>query len=172
MIQKNLYLQVPTIHELDYYRLLMSDPNTMNYNKGYGLDGTGCYIITNQEAVEWYNNWLSVPNRYFAYIIENESNTPVGDVNIHYDKNFGTYMIGIVIEAKHRGKGYASQALVLLADIAFYQLELDEIADTFSSDRLAAERAFAKVGFVRRSDDFIVLTKENYINKAAETCLG
>lgn len=162
MLRNRLYLKKPTIEELDYHRKLLSDANTMNYNKGYGENGSGCYFSTKEETEKWYKDWLSVPNRYYAYIMTKHDNKPIGDVNIHYNSNYSTYMIGIVIEAKYRGQGYAAEALTLLADKAFYELELDEIADAFSSDRIAAEKAFKKVGFIRKSDDFIVLTKKDY----------
>lgn len=42
----NIELHIPTENELEYRRHLISDKDTMNYNIGYGDDGTGCYYQT------------------------------------------------------------------------------------------------------------------------------
>ena len=41
-----LELYVPTIEELDYRQKIMSDPETMSYNKGYDLDFDGYHKDT------------------------------------------------------------------------------------------------------------------------------
>jgi RimJ/RimL family protein N-acetyltransferase len=161
-LNSRIYLRVPTINELDYRRKLLSDADTMSYNVGYGVNGTGRCPATREQSESWYRNWFSAPDRYYAYIIRSDDNQPVGDVDIHYDRKYDTYLIGVVIEAKYRGNGYSEEALRLLADKAFYELRLEEIADAFPADRVAAERAFQKVGFVRTSGDFVVLTKKSH----------
>lgn len=40
---KELELKIPNLNELEYRRHLISDEKTMDYNKGYGDNGTGCY---------------------------------------------------------------------------------------------------------------------------------
>jgi hypothetical protein len=52
--------------------------------------------------------------------------------------------------------------LRLLADKAFYDLKLNEIADDFPADRVAAEKAFKKIGFVRKNEGLVVLTRRDY----------
>ena len=70
------------------------------------------------------------------------------------------HIIGVVIEAKYRGCGYSEEALHLLADVAFNELNLDRIYDDFTANRVAAEKTFAKVGFVRINDEYVELIKE------------
>ncbi|MDR0906764.1 MAG: GNAT family N-acetyltransferase, partial [Oscillospiraceae bacterium] len=103
---------------------------------------------------------------YYAYIIDAATDEPVGEVNIHFDFEYQEQLIGITIEARHRGRGFSEPALRLLADIAFYERGYDKIIDTFPADELrrAAERVFAKIGFVRESDILLVLTRERYEN--------
>jgi RimJ/RimL family protein N-acetyltransferase len=161
-MSSRLYLKVPEIDELDYRRKLLSDADTMSYNMGYGVDGTGCCPATEEQAKAWYRDWFSTPDRYYAYIMRSDDGKPVGDVDIHYDKNCGVHMVGVVIEAQHRGNGYSEEALCLLADKAFNELGLEKIADAFPADRVPAEKAFKKVGFVRESRDLVVLTKKGY----------
>lgn len=65
-------------------------------------------------------------------------------------------------ELEYRSKGYSEEALNLLCDVAFNELNLDRIYDDFPATRVAAEKVFSKVGFIREDDVFVVLTKERY----------
>ena len=155
-------LHIPNENELEYRRHLISDKETMNYNIGYGDDGTGCYYQTIAQVKEWYKNWNNGTDNYYAYIIHKKDNMPIGEVDIHWSGYCKKHTIGIVIEAKYRGKGYAKEALNLLCDIAFNELNLDKICDDFPKSRIAAEKVFSKVGFIREDDELVVLTKERY----------
>ncbi len=156
-------LHIPKENELEYRRHLISDKETMNYNIGYGDDGTGCYYQTIEQVKEWYKNWNNGTDNYYAYIIRKEDDTTIGEVDIHWSAYCHKHIIGIVIEAKYRGKGYAEDALNLLCDVAFDELKLDKIYDDFPATRTAAERVFSQIGFIREDDDFVVLTKERFI---------
>lgn len=156
-------LHIPNESELEYRRHLISDKETMSYNIGYGDDSTGCYYQTIEQVQEWYKNWNNGTDNYYAYIIRKEDNIPIGEVDIHWSGYCQKYIIGIVIEAKYRGKDYAEEALNLLCDIAFNELKLNKIYDDFPATRIAAEKVFSKIGFIREDDEFVVLTKERYI---------
>lgn len=155
-------LHIPNENELKYRQYLISDKETMSYNVGYGDDGTGCYYQTIEQVKKWYKNWNNSIGNYYAYIIRKEDNTPIGEVDVHWSGYCQKYIIGIVIEAKYRGKGYSEKALNLLCDAAFNKLNLDKIYDDFPATRIAAEKVFSKVGFIREDDEFVVLTKEKY----------
>lgn len=155
-------LHIPNENELEYRRHLISDKETMNYNIGYGDDVTGCYYQTITQVKEWYKNWNNGTDNYYAYIIRKNDNMPIGEVDIHWSEYCKKHIIGIVIEAKYRGKGYAKEALNLLCDVAFNELKLDKICDDFPKSRIAAEKVFSKVGFVREDEELVVLTKERY----------
>lgn len=160
-------LYIPTENELAYRRYLISDKETMSYNIGYGDDGTGCYYQNIEQVCDWYKNWNNGTDNYYAYIIRKEDNMPIGEVDIHWSGYCKKHIIGIVIEAKYRSKGYAEEALNLLCDVAFNKLKLDKIYDDFPVTRIVAEKVFFKVGFIRKNEEFVVLTKERYnqINK-------
>jgi diamine N-acetyltransferase len=117
-----LYLKVPGKDELEYRIKLISDPDTMSFNRGYGDDGTGVYNVTREQAENWYKRRTGVPGEFYAYIAR------------------------------------------LLAGYAFNEMGLDKIADRFPKDRTAADRIFAKVGFVRQDNDLLVLTKSDFEN--------
>lgn len=159
---KELELKIPNCNELEYRRHLISDEKTMDYNKGYGDNGTGCYHQSIEQVKKWYENWNNGNGNYYAYIISKEDNQPIGEVDIHWSEYCKKHIIGIIIEAKYRGLGYSEKALKLLCDVAFNKLNLETIYDDFPSSRIAAEKLFANVGFERIDDEFVVLKKENY----------
>ncbi|MCL2017431.1 MAG: GNAT family N-acetyltransferase [Alphaproteobacteria bacterium] len=156
MENNRLYLKTPDKDELWYRIKLLGDADTMSFNPG------GCYHITQEQAAEWYDLWIGVPGKFYAYITLSDDNTFVGEVNVHFDADTGLHMVGIIIEESQKGKGYAEEALRLLAKYAFNEMKLDKIADKFPATRIAAEKIFTKVGFVRQGDDLLVLKKADF----------
>jgi diamine N-acetyltransferase len=80
-----LELYVPTIEELDYRQKIMSDPETMSYNKGYDLDfdgyhkDTGCIDFPESEWLDWYEYFVGCePERFYAYIKRKEDGAFMG----------------------------------------------------------------------------------------------
>ena len=72
----SLYLHIPTFEELWYRRKMMQDPDTMSYNRGYGLDlegydnETGCIAFPEKDWADWYAYFIGQePERYYAYIV-------------------------------------------------------------------------------------------------------
>ncbi|MHB1484203.1 MAG: GNAT family N-acetyltransferase [Saccharofermentanales bacterium] len=155
-----LRLHIPNENELEYRCNLISDEETMSYNKGYGDNGSGSYHITIEQARDWHKNWNNSNGNYYAYIVRTDDGVQVGEVDIHWSEPCQKHIIGVVIEAKYRGCGYSEEALHLLADVAFNELNLDRIYDDFPVNRVAAEKSFAKVGFVRINDKYVELKKE------------
>lgn len=150
----NLKLIVPSIKELSYRQKILSDPETMNYNKGLELDfngydnETGCIDFKKSNWINWYNNWISgEPDKYYAYLIERDTNWPIGEIAIRFDKEKATHMISIIIEGKHRGKGYGREGLKLLLDKAFIELGLEKVTDEFPESRTATFNLFKDLGF-------------------------
>lgn len=139
----------------------------MAYNIGYGeTDGTGCIDFSENKWNNWFSQWVNnMPERYYAYIIKTDENTPVGEVALRYVNEKKSYCVNIIVEAKYRGKGFSEQALKLLIDTAFNQLGADKIFDDFPKSRKAAEKLFKKVGFKRVSDDIVELTKQAYLRR-------
>jgi [ribosomal protein S5]-alanine N-acetyltransferase len=73
-------------------------------------------------------------------------NIKVGPV----DRTYGTADIGLIIGAKeHWGKGYATDAIELIARFAFESLHLRKVTASCYSSNEASARAFEKVGFQR-----------------------
>lgn len=87
-------------------------------------------------------------------------NQHIGNIKLEMNKLHGLGEVGIMIgEKKAYGKGAATQAIRLLAQIAREELELRKLtAGCYESNR-ASERAFIKAGFViegKRPEHFLI----------------
>lgn len=122
----------------------------MSYNAGYDVSyygyhyDTGCIDFPKEKWEETYNKRIK-ENKYFAYIKDNNTNQFVGYVNYHYNKNEDRYYCGILIESKHRGKGYSKIALRLLCDEA-KKNDVKSLYDNFEIDRDNTLKVFESVG--------------------------
>lgn len=70
----------------------------------------------------------------------------LGEVNVHRSPADDWYEMGIVLEACHRGQGYAQEALALLRH-AFDQLHAPAVHNDFEAERSAALRLHLNAGF-------------------------
>lgn len=151
MDYNSLSLYIPTLEEYSYEAKLQSDPKTMSYNAGYDVSyygyhyDTGCIDFPKEKWEETYNKRIK-DNKYFAYIKDNNTNQFVGYVNYHYNKNEDRYYCGILIESKHRGRGYSKIALRLLCDEA-KKNDVKSLYDNFEIDRDNTLKVFESVGF-------------------------
>ncbi|TDT45654.1 GNAT family N-acetyltransferase [Fonticella tunisiensis] len=171
-MDERLYLHIPSFEEFDYRQKILFQPDTMSYNKGceLGLDNydneTGCIDFRKEYWKDWFSRWINnTPDRYYAYIIKSDENIPIGEVALRYVDGENAYCASIIIEAKYRGYGYGEEALRLLIDVAFHELNAKRIFHNFPKTRVSAEIVFKKVGFKRISDDIVELTQENYLNQ-------
>ena len=170
-----LYLHVPSLGELGYRAKIMSDPETMAYNKGYDLDfegyhkDTGCIDFPESERRGWYEYYIGrEPERFYAYIVRREDGAFIGEVNLHKSRD-EYYDMGIVIEAKYRGRGYAKEALRLLLRHAFEEMKANAVHNDFEDERDVALKLHLDCGFreVRRENGVIhlLITAEEFFGK-------
>jgi diamine N-acetyltransferase len=170
-MNERLYLHVPSFEELDYRQKVLAQPDTMSYNRGFELglnnydNETGCIDFKKEYWKDWFQRWVNnIPDRYYAYIVKSEGNIPIGEAALHYDEEKNAYCTSIIIEAQYRGNGYSEEALQLLVDIGFHDLNAEKIFDDFPKTRVSAEKAFKNVGFKRISGNIVELTREEYFN--------
>ena len=148
-----LALRVPRLDELWYRERLLADPETMRYNRGYRLDfpgyhdDTGCIDFPRDQWERWHT-WFcqGKPERYYAYVVRADG-AFLGEVNLHRNVSGDWYDMGIVLEAVHRGCGYAAEALRLLLKEAFDRLGAKEVRNDFERDRVSALKAHLSAGF-------------------------
>lgn len=152
-VQKhNLSLYIPTLEDYWYEEKLESDPETMNYNKGYDVSyygyhyDTGCIDFPKEKWEETYNKRIK-ENKFFAYIKDDDLNEFIGYCNYQYNKTDNRYECGVLVEAKYRGKGYSKESLKLLCDEA-RKNGIKELYDNFEKDRENNTlKIFESVGF-------------------------
>lgn len=170
---QRLHLYIPTYDELYYRKKILSQPETMSYNRGYDLSlsgydkSTGCINFPRVEWKKWYDFWVgNEPYRYYAYITRNVDNTFIGEVNLHLNPNTEWYDMGIVIEAMHRGKSYGVEILKLLLKQAFEVFDAKAVHNDFESVRVAAVKTHLSAGFTKYKETNgileLIITKEQY----------
>lgn len=175
----SLYLHIPTFEELWYRRKMMQDPDTMSYNRGYRLDlegydnETGCIAFPEKDWADWYAYFIGQePERYYAYIVRASDDVFIGEVNVHKNQTADWYEMGIVLEAKYRGRGYAAEALKLLLEHAFEEMGADAVHNDFEVERAAAVRTHLNAGFTEcRQENGILelmISKEQYLSQKAD----
>lgn len=148
-------LHKPTMDELFYRQRLIADKETMAYNEKWG----GAIDWPREKWSAWAEKWLnSEENRYFYRYIYDENRAEfVGEAAFRYDENYGMHVISIIVEAKHRGKGYGRAALSRLIQEA-KQLGIEFLCDDIAADNPSIS-LFESMGFNEkwRTDDVVML---------------
>jgi len=173
-----LELYVPQLEELWFYRDMLSDPETMSYNSNWDVsyDGyhrdTGCIDFPRENWDEWHNHWVGhEPERFYAYIKRCSDGVWIGDVNFHYTPEKDWWDMGIVINSRYRGMGYAVPSLLLLLKHAFLDCNISRIHNEFELTRneISAWKSHLSAGFhdtvtidgVRH----MIITREDFIRE-------
>lgn len=174
-MENKVYFHVPKFEELTYRQKIMSQPDTMNYNKGYNVSyegyhrETGCIDFPEDKWQNWYSNRVNKHPKYFyAYIKREEDNSFIGEVNLNLNSKYKCYDTGIVIEAKYRGQGYSLEALKKLMKVAFEAYDALEVHNDFETTRKSAIAIHKDVGF-NIIDEIngiakLVITRDEYFN--------
>lgn len=174
-MKQRVYLHVPALEELWYRERLMKDSATMGYNRGYAPYGgydprTGCIAFPERDWAEWYGYFIgNEPQRFYAYIVRQEDGAFIGEVNVHKKPEARWYEMGIVLEAKYRGCGYAPEALWLLLEHVFEKLGGEAVHNCFEPERAAAVKTHLAVGFTEcgRKNGMLelLITREAYFRE-------
>lgn len=173
-----LELYIPKPEDLWFRQQMLSDPDTMSYNRdwdvsypGYHRD-TGCIDFPPAEWAEWYSAMIGqTPKRFYAYIQRSSDGAWLGDVCFHYTPEKDWWDMGIVLYAPYRGRGYAAPALKLLLDQAFRVYGISRIHNDFEIARgeISAWETHRRAGFreLGRENGFLemMITKEDYFRE-------
>ena len=176
MTMDRLYLHVPAPEELGYREKLLADPATMAYNRGYDVDyegyhrDTGCIDFPEAAWAQWHRWFIgNEPDRFYAYVVRKSDRAFIGEVNLHRSGESGWHDMGIVLEAKYRGMGYAEEALSLLLSHGFEEMGAAAVQNDFEDSRAAAVRTHLACGFrvVCRKPGLVTLRilREEYLRR-------
>lgn len=107
----------------------------------------GMYPKTEKEMRAYYNS-MQKPNLYLAIILKGQ-NRYIGNISLKNNTQNGYYSeISIIIGDKSSwGKGYATEAIKLLADHCFQRLNIHKLKAGAVIDNEACIKAFIKAGF-------------------------
>lgn len=166
-------LYVPEKADLWFRRELLSDPETMSYNKGYDLgfpeyhNDTGCIDFPEENWGGWYARWVNAePERFYAFLRRKLDGAFLGEVNLYRKGPEGWYEMGIVLHAKYRGQGYSKEGIKLLLHYAFESMGAAAVSNEFEPTRNAAWKIHKAAGFEPVSNAnglaTLVVTRERY----------
>lgn len=121
------------------------------------------------------NNDLMSEKQLRLMIEDAKNGTQIGCIDIYdYDAFNSRAGFGILIDEKHRGQGYAKNAIKLLLDYCFNSLLLNQIYALVLTTNITSLFLFESIGFERcgvrkqwckTSDGFIDQVEYQYINK-------
>lgn len=152
-----LELYKPKKEELYYRRALLGDEATMAYNAKWG----GTIAFSRQNWDSWYERWLLADEkeRYYRYLYSWKEQSYVGEVCYRYDALYGEYIVSIIVEAKHRGKGYGGTGLRLLIEAA-RQNGIEKLCDDIAIGNPSV-KLFLREGFreVWRNEDCVMMER-------------
>lgn len=165
-----IYFKIPSKDDLKYCQKWMMDPDTMSYNAGYDIDlsgytkSTGTILKTDEDMLSWYDKWINNQenNIFYRYIYVEGIDEPIGE--IYYYPCSDTHHVGILIQSRYRGNGYAYDALIELERVAFEENNILELHDNIPLDRVNAIKLFKKAGFIQTDKDMMI-TKNMYLKK-------
>jgi RimJ/RimL family protein N-acetyltransferase len=87
-------------------------------------------------------------NGAFHWVIENQAGEPVGSIDTHScDPRCGTFSYAMDVQAEHRRKGYASQAILLVLRYYFEELRYQKVTVCVHGDNPASILLHRKLGF-------------------------
>ena len=137
---KNIVLR--SLKDSDFYFLKRIENNTDNWQFGserkeYSDRELSAYI-TNAKTD------IAVAKQY-RFVIDLNS-TPIGLIDL-FDYTFDSAGVGVIIVKNYRNKGFAKEALYLLSDYSFTNLNLVRLHCTISKDNLLSIKLFASCGF-------------------------
>lgn len=155
LLNNDVDLYVPSLEDLWFREVCMSDQKTMSYNAGYDVhyDGyhydTGCIDFPKAKWQQWIDEKLNSPNFFYAYIVSN--NQFVGYVNFNKNPDTNTATMGIVIKSEHQSKGYMRPAMKKLFEKA-KDYGVKYLIDTVPENRTHALKVFYDLGFEKTGE--------------------
>lgn len=148
----------PALEELSFRQSLLSDPDTMAYNRAWG----GIINFPRQRWADWYQRWLEDPAdaRFYRYLYDPQLNAFIGEAAYHLDEELGGYICDVIVSARYRGRGYGTQGLSLLCQAAKAN-GLPRLMDNIALDNPSIS-LFLKAGFreIGRNETYILVAKD------------
>jgi RimJ/RimL family protein N-acetyltransferase len=116
---------------------------------------TGSIPGYNQKEVrEWYTTRNEQPDRLDLAIVDNKTNTLVGEVVANlYDEKNNSMNFRILIGPHGRNRGFGTEATQLMVDYLFTNTDLNQLTLSVFAFNPRAKTVYEKVGFIFDSVD-------------------
>lgn len=111
--------------------------------------GSGRFPLDKEDLRDYINSYMKSRDGMMFGIFLKKSSRHIGNITLHQiDWKDSHAEIGILIgDKKSRGKGYATEAISLVAAHAFNKLNLRKLYTGMIKGNEASKRTFEKVGF-------------------------
>jgi RimJ/RimL family protein N-acetyltransferase len=130
-----------------------SDPETNRYlslNPETEADVSDFISRTSKE--------MNVPGTWFQFVlIDKESDLLIGDIGLHFlesDSDNKQIEIGYTLDKTFRGKGYATEALIVIIDYLVFNLNKHRIIASIDPTNSASIKLIERLGF-RKEAHFV-----------------
>jgi len=142
LLAHSLYLQPPTLGDMDFVRWLWADAATM---QAVG----GPIVLTDEEARQWYARMVDPGRNTDCYcLIRLLDDSPVGEISFHrLHIESMTAELNVKVMASMRGRGIAREALLRFLDYYFNSFGGRVLVDNLAPQNSAGQLALAKLGF-------------------------
>lgn len=129
--------------KLDGYAEWINDQDTTLFM------GSGRFPLNNEDIKEFINSYSKSKDGMLLGVFRKRSLMHIGNITLHMiDWRNRNAEIGVIIgNQRVRGKGYATEAIRLVAAHSFTRLNLKKLYCGMMKGNEASKRAFEKVGF-------------------------
>lgn len=125
------------------YTKWMNDESINQYVSRSG----GVATLVNEK--DWANSVASSDTNLTFNIVEKESDNLIGNCDIRVVPNSRNAILGICIgESEGRNKGYGTEAISLMLNFCFNELNMHRVKLTVLADNTRAVKCYEKCGFV------------------------
>lgn len=109
-------------------------------------------ILTDHEQIKqkFIKRMNSATAYDFILQLNNEKKTPIGDVNIwSYIESRKSWEIGYTVLPTYQNQGFCAEALKLLLDYAFNELEAHKVVAMCNENNISSYKVMEKIGMTR-----------------------
>lgn len=154
ILNKSIYIKVPTLDELEHTQILLADPDTMKFNEKWG----GTVAFPKEKWQSFYNSFIKNPDRHYFHIYNLEG-VFVGEVSTRFDSDFESYVLNIKIMHRYRGNNHGYDALEAFLSYLFTEVKIDRIVDNVGHDSKSGIHLLKQFGFQEkeRTEDYVLL---------------